>query len=51
MKGRAAYHYAKLEPYGFIILVVLLLTGVLSAVLLPLFFLALKSVSSIVGLH
>lgn len=32
---RAAYHYDKLEPYGFIILLLLIFTNVLSYVLLP----------------
>jgi Zn-dependent protease len=35
LRGKAAYHYASLERYGFIILVVLLMLGVLSKFMLP----------------
>ena len=33
---RAAYYYDQLEPYGFIILVLLILTGLLSNIMVPL---------------
>jgi Zn-dependent protease len=48
---RASYHYNQLERYGFVILMVLLLTGVLSAILSPLLLLTLNGISSIVGLN
>ncbi len=51
LSPRAAYQYNKLERYGFLILMVLLLTHVLSAILLPLFMLVLNIVSSIAGLN
>ncbi len=50
LSPRAAYQYSKLERYGFVILMILLLTHVLSAILLPLFTLVLNIVSSIAGL-
>ncbi len=51
LNARAAYHYNKLERYGFIILMVLLLTHVLSAILSPLLMGVLNMVSSIAGLN
>ncbi len=50
LNPRAAYHYNKLERYGFMILMALLLTNVLSAILSPLLRLVLNVVSSIAGL-
>ncbi|HLF67212.1 MAG TPA: site-2 protease family protein [Gammaproteobacteria bacterium] len=35
LPGRIAYQYDKLEPYGFIILIVLLATGMLSLIMSP----------------
>ncbi|MCD6045570.1 MAG: peptidase [Gammaproteobacteria bacterium] len=51
LSARAAYQYNKLERYGFLILMVLLLTHVLSAILLPLLMVVLKVISSIAGLN
>lgn len=38
LPDRWSFYVDKIEPYGFIILLVLLFTGVLSAILLPLFY-------------
>ena len=35
LPGRIAWSFARIEPYGFIILLMLLFTGVLGAVLSP----------------
>lgn len=47
---RLAYRYGQLEPYGFPILVVLLLTGLLGKILWPLITLVLVSFGSVAGL-
>ena len=36
LPGRLSWHYARLEPYGFPILLVLLFTGILGDILWPL---------------
>ncbi len=35
LPGRLGYYFAKIEPYGFMILLVLLFSGILGAVILP----------------
>lgn len=50
LNARAAYRYNQLERYGFVILMLLLLTGILSAVLSPLLMLMLSLISNIAGL-
>ncbi len=50
LSPRAAYHYNKLERYGFVILLLLLLTNTLSVILLPLLNLVLNFITQIVGL-
>jgi hypothetical protein len=35
---RMAYHYMMIENYGFIILIALIFTGVLTSILLPIFY-------------
>ncbi len=47
---RLAYSYSRLEPYGMIILVVLLFSGMLNAILWPLINLAMSLISSFFGL-
>jgi Zn-dependent protease len=47
---RLAYSYARVEPYGMIILIALLFTGVLNAVLWPLVNGAMRMVSALFGL-
>ena len=48
---RIAYHFAKIEPYGFMILLVLLFTGVLGAVILPFIKVTIIMVAWFVGLQ
>jgi Zn-dependent protease len=48
---RMAYHYNQLERYGFIILIILLATHILSAILWPMMLVVLKVISLIVGLN
>jgi Zn-dependent protease len=47
LPGKIAYYYDKLEPYGFIILLILLVTGVLSKIILPMVFYVQKFIVSI----
>lgn len=47
---RAAYRLGFLEPYGFLILVVLLFTGILSRVIAPIVFLMINMIGNIFGL-
>ena len=47
---RIAYRFAQIEPYGFPILIILIFTGVLGAVILPLRDLTIKLVAGFVGL-
>lgn len=51
LSPRAAYQYNKLERYGFVILLLLLLTNMLSAILSPLLMLALNVIGKITGLQ
>lgn len=46
---RAAWQFAKLEPYGFVILLVLLFTGLLDFWLIPLLRIFLMSIKSLFG--
>jgi Zn-dependent protease len=48
---RIAYRFAQIEPYGFIILLVLLFTGVLGAVIEPFIFITIRLVAWVVGLQ
>lgn len=48
---RAAYRYNQLERYGFIILIILLATHILSAILWPMMVMVLQVISMIVGLN
>jgi Zn-dependent protease len=47
---RLAYSYSRLEPYGMIILVLLLFSGMLNAILWPLISMAMALISSLFGL-
>lgn len=47
---RIAYHYSRIEPYGFIILIALLISGVLNAILKPTIYFLINVVSLIVGM-
>lgn len=47
---RIAYRFAQIEPYGFPILIILIFTGVLGAVILPLRDLTIKLIAIFVGL-
>ena len=51
LPGRLAYSYSRLEPYGMIILVVLVVTGVLGRILGPLVGAALDLIYSLFGLR
>ena len=46
---RIAYHYSKIEPYGFFILIALILSGLLNTILLPAIYVLVKFVSVIVN--
>ena len=48
---RIAYRFAQIEPYGFIILLVLLFTGVLGAVIEPFIFITIRLVAWVTGLQ
>ena len=50
LPSRLAYQFSRLEPYGFFILVLLMMTGVLSAVMMPLVFLVISSIGQLFGL-
>ena len=45
------YRFAQIEPYGFIILLVLLFTGVLGAVIEPFIFITIRLVAWVTGLQ
>ena len=49
LPGRLAYYYGKIEPYGFVILIALLASGVLSHMLRPFFFIVLRFIRASVG--
>ncbi len=46
-----AYRFAQIEPYGFIILLILLFTGVLGAVIEPFIFITIRLVAWVTGLQ
>jgi len=48
---RIAYRFSQIEPYGFIILLVLLFTGALGAVIEPFIFITIRLVAWVVGLQ
>lgn len=48
---RLAWQFAKIEPWGFPILLILLFTGVLGAVMNPLVILSARAIESIFGLY
>lgn len=50
LPGKQAYHYDKIEPYGFIILLVLLATGILTKFLGPVLFWLQHLIASLFGL-
>lgn len=50
LSPRAAYHYNMIEPYGFIILILLLMTGVLSRIMGPLVALFSGLIGGVLGL-
>ena len=50
LPNKLSYEYSRLEPYGMIILLVLILTGVLGRLLVPLMSVALRNIYSIAGL-
>lgn len=47
---RYAYYYLRAEPFGFLILIVLLFTGVLGAILNPLYRMGIVALQTILGL-
>jgi Zn-dependent protease len=51
LPGEMAWRFARIEPYGFIILLMLLFTGVLGAILSPFYRLALRVILSIFSLN
>jgi len=50
LPGRYAYQFARIEPYGFFILVLLLVSGVLSVVMWPVVKLFLQLMASVAGM-
>jgi Zn-dependent protease len=51
LPGRLSYQYSRLEPYGMIILILLIVTPVLGRVLNPLVLGTLRAISSLFGLQ
>ena len=51
LPDRASYAYARLEPYGMIVLIILIVTGALSWILSPLVRGTLSQINAFVGLH
>ncbi|GAB6041948.1 site-2 protease family protein [Endothiovibrio diazotrophicus] len=51
LPGRAAYHFGRIEPYGFLILLALLATGLLSEILWPPVSLLLAALAGVAGLE
>jgi Zn-dependent protease len=47
---RMAHHFARIEPYGFMILLLLLFTGMLSAIIGPFIMFTVQMVASLTGL-
>lgn len=47
---RAAYTFSQIEPYGFFILILLMITGVLSLVMAPFIFFLINMIGSVFGL-
>jgi hypothetical protein len=50
LPGPYAYQFARIEPYGFFILVALLVTGVLGVVMWPVVKLFLQLMASVAGM-
>ena len=50
LPGPLAYRFSRIEPYGFIILIVLLITGVLGKILLPVITLMMGALAILTGL-
>jgi Zn-dependent protease len=48
---RLAYQFSKIEPYGFMILLLLLMTGILGAIILPFILLMKQFIVSVFGLY
>jgi len=48
---RMAYSYSKIEPYGFFILILLMLTNVLNAILTPPIYFLFNFISNLIGLN
>lgn len=51
LPNKADYYYSRLEPFGFILLVILLWLGILNQLLLPCLFFCFKLISQLFGLH
>jgi len=51
LPARYAYQFSRLEPYGFVILLVLLMTGVLSHIMWPFVQLFLNLFAGVTGMH
>jgi Zn-dependent protease len=47
---RMAYHFSMVEPYGFIILILLMVTGLLSSIMTPLVFFFMDVIGTLCGL-
>ncbi|SFM07431.1 site-2 protease family protein [Nitrosomonas communis] len=48
---RLAYQFSKIEPYGFMVLLLLLMTGLLGAIILPFIILMKQLIVSVFGLY
>lgn len=47
---RAGYYYSQIEPYGFFILLLMMVTGVLSGILMPVVFFLMRVIGGLFGL-
>lgn len=50
LPGKLAWYFSRIEPFGFIILVVLIFTGVLSSIIAPFVFSIIRSITVLFGL-
>ena len=51
LPNKIAYHYSKIEPFGFLILLALIMLGVLSLIISPIISYIVRFLVSIFGLH
>ncbi|UCC56461.1 MAG: site-2 protease family protein [Gammaproteobacteria bacterium] len=51
LPGPLAYKFSRIEPYGFLILIVLLVTGILGKILIPIIWLVISLLAPVTGLQ